>query len=259
MATDRGPKPEQPVLRPPRRLTALELAELVRTPAPSPAGTRQRSSPDDWGRRAPRSSPPPATGRVSRRPLSPGKGTIHGRGVAAVACELRFLAGSIGVATADRLVRAIHWATWERLPIVARPHFRRSRMQEGTVAFLQMVETPVRPSSSTAPHHRAALPGLPALADHRRCLRLLGLARPRRGRRARSDDRLPGAARPRGAVRTQLPRRCAGRREPAAARHPRRCRGPAGPRSGHRERARRRDRTAGRPARGGPAAPGADP
>ena len=69
-----------------------------------------------------------------------GEGRIRGRRVALVACEFGFLAGSIGVRAADRLVRAVERATDERLPLLASPTSGGTRMQEGTVAFLQMVK-----------------------------------------------------------------------------------------------------------------------
>lgn len=67
-------------------------------------------------------------------------GTIHGRRVAVIAGDARFLGGSIGVAAGERLTHAIERATAERLPIVALPIGGGTRMQEGTVAFLQMVK-----------------------------------------------------------------------------------------------------------------------
>lgn len=69
-----------------------------------------------------------------------GEGRIRGRRVAVVACEFGFLAGSIGVRAADRLVSAVERATDERLPLLASPASGGTRMQEGTVAFLQMVK-----------------------------------------------------------------------------------------------------------------------
>ena len=69
-----------------------------------------------------------------------GEGRIRGRRVAVVACEFGFLAGSIGVQAAERLVLAIEQATDERLPLLASPTSGGTRMQEGTVAFLQMVK-----------------------------------------------------------------------------------------------------------------------
>lgn len=69
-----------------------------------------------------------------------GEGTIRGRRVAVMACEFSFLAGSIGVAAAERLVRAVERATAERLPLLAAPVSGGTRMQEGTMAFVQMVK-----------------------------------------------------------------------------------------------------------------------
>jgi acetyl-CoA carboxylase carboxyl transferase subunit beta len=69
-----------------------------------------------------------------------GEGRVRGRRVAVVACEFGFLAGSIGVRAADRLVQAVERATDERLPLLASPTSGGTRMQEGTVAFLQMVK-----------------------------------------------------------------------------------------------------------------------
>ncbi|WTW92926.1 acetyl-CoA carboxylase carboxyltransferase subunit alpha/beta [Streptomycetaceae bacterium NBC_01309] len=88
--------------------------------------------------------------------LVTGEGRIHGRRVAVVACEFAFLAGSIGVAAAERLVRAIERASAERLPLVASPTSGGTRMQEGTVAFLQMVKI----SAAVAAHKAAGLPYL---------------------------------------------------------------------------------------------------
>ena len=85
-----------------------------------------------------------------------GEGLMRGRRVAVVACEFRFLAGSIGVASAERLVTAIERATAEGLPLLAAPVSGGTRMQEGTVAFMQMVKI----SAAIAAHKGAALPYL---------------------------------------------------------------------------------------------------
>ena len=69
-----------------------------------------------------------------------GEGTVFGRRVALVACEFDFLAGSIGVAAAERITAAVQRATAERVPVLASPSSGGTRMQEGTVAFLQMVK-----------------------------------------------------------------------------------------------------------------------
>ncbi|WGW13779.1 carboxyl transferase domain-containing protein [Saxibacter everestensis] len=83
-----------------------------------------------------------------------GEGLIRGRRVALVACEFRFLAGSIGLAAAERLVKAIERATAEGLPLLAGPASGGTRMQEGTLAFLSMVKI----TAAVAAHRRAGLP-----------------------------------------------------------------------------------------------------
>ncbi|OPC84322.1 acetyl-CoA carboxyl transferase [Embleya scabrispora] len=88
--------------------------------------------------------------------LVTGEGRIHARRVAVVACEFDFLAGSIGVAGAERLTLAVERATAEGLPLVASPTSGGTRMQEGTVAFLQMVKI----SAAVAAHRAAGLPYL---------------------------------------------------------------------------------------------------
>lgn len=69
-----------------------------------------------------------------------GEGLLRGRRVAVIACEFAFLAGSIGVAAAERIVSAVERATELGLPLIASPTSGGTRMQEGTVAFVQMVK-----------------------------------------------------------------------------------------------------------------------
>lgn len=85
-----------------------------------------------------------------------GEGSIRGRRVALMACEFSFLAGSIGVAAAERLVRAVERATAEGIPLLAAPVSGGTRMQEGTLAFVQMVKI-----TAAIAHHKAC--GLPYL------------------------------------------------------------------------------------------------
>ncbi|MGE2734963.1 carboxyl transferase domain-containing protein [Mycolicibacterium vaccae] len=85
-----------------------------------------------------------------------GEGRVFGRRVAVVACEFDFLAGSIGVAAAERIVAAVHRATAEGLPLLASPSSGGTRMQEGTVAFLQMIKI----AAAVELHKRAHLPYL---------------------------------------------------------------------------------------------------
>jgi acyl-CoA carboxylase subunit beta len=88
--------------------------------------------------------------------VATGEGRIAGRRVAVLAGEFGFLGGSIGVATAERLVRGIERATAERLPLLAAPTSGGTRMQEGTVAFLQMVKI----AAAVAAHRAEGLPYL---------------------------------------------------------------------------------------------------
>lgn len=90
-----------------------------------------------------------------------GTALLGGRRVAVIACEFSFLAGSIGVAAAERIVTAIERATAEGLPLLASPTSGGTRMQEGTVAFVQMVKI----AAAVAAHKSAHLPYLVYLRD----------------------------------------------------------------------------------------------
>ncbi|WP_264992235.1 acetyl-CoA carboxylase carboxyltransferase subunit alpha/beta, partial [Mycobacterium montefiorense] len=95
-----------------------------------------------------------ATGRDEA--VLTGEGRIFGRRVAVVVCEFSFLGGSIGVAAAERITDAVQRATAERLPLLASPSSGGTRMQEGTVAFLQMVKI----AAAVRLHKQAHLPYL---------------------------------------------------------------------------------------------------
>ncbi|MGD7732517.1 carboxyl transferase domain-containing protein [Propionibacteriaceae bacterium G57] len=69
-----------------------------------------------------------------------GEGTINGHRVAAIVSEFNFLAGSVGAAAAERIVRAFERATVERLPVFSGTASGGTRMQEGTPAFVTMVK-----------------------------------------------------------------------------------------------------------------------
>ncbi|MEU7142776.1 carboxyl transferase domain-containing protein [Nocardia sp. NPDC046473] len=85
-----------------------------------------------------------------------GEGLLRGRRVAVIACEFGFLAGSIGVAAAERIVTAVERATELGLPLLASPTSGGTRMQEGTVAFVQMVKI----AGAVAAHKAAGHPYL---------------------------------------------------------------------------------------------------
>ncbi|MBT2597125.1 carboxyl transferase domain-containing protein [Arthrobacter sp. ISL-72] len=85
-----------------------------------------------------------------------GEGLIRGRRVAVIVSEFRFLAGSIGLAAAERITTAVERATREGLPLLAGPASGGTRMQEGTIAFLSMVKI----SAAVRAHRQAGLPYL---------------------------------------------------------------------------------------------------
>jgi acyl-CoA carboxylase subunit beta len=85
-----------------------------------------------------------------------GEGRIGGRRVALAISEFGFLAGSIGLATADRLVHLFERATAEGLPVLSSPASGGTRMQEGTPAFVAMVKI----TTAVRRHKQAGLPYL---------------------------------------------------------------------------------------------------
>jgi len=85
-----------------------------------------------------------------------GEGRIGGHRVAVAASEFGFLGGSIGVAAGQRLTSAAERATAGRLPLITLPASGGTRMQEGTVAFLQMVKI----TAAVTAHQAAHLPYL---------------------------------------------------------------------------------------------------
>lgn len=82
-----------------------------------------------------------------------GSGSLRGHPVAVIVGEFRFLGGSIGTATAARIVAAVERATAERLPLFAATSSGGTRMQEGTPAFVEMVSV----SRAVLAHRQAGL------------------------------------------------------------------------------------------------------
>ncbi|MFE7118412.1 carboxyl transferase domain-containing protein [Streptomyces sp. NPDC057654] len=139
------------------RTPALELIEAVVDPGSwrcwdEPAGALDDTPDPDY--RADLRAARERTGLDES--VITGEGRLRGRRVAVVACEFRFLAGSIGVVAGERLVRAVERATELRLPLLAAPASGGTRMQEGTVAFLQMVKV----AAAITDHKGAGLPYL---------------------------------------------------------------------------------------------------
>jgi len=85
-----------------------------------------------------------------------GRASVKGRPVAVLVNEFGFLAGSIGVAAARRIVSAVRRATAEGLPVLATTASGGTRMQEGTPAFVTMVDI----SRALMDHKAAGLPYL---------------------------------------------------------------------------------------------------
>ena len=85
-----------------------------------------------------------------------GAGLLQGHDVAVVVSEFGFLGGSIGRATARRIVTALTRATRERLPVLVATSSGGTRMQEGTPAFVEMVAI----SRAVVAHKAAGLPYL---------------------------------------------------------------------------------------------------
>lgn len=85
-----------------------------------------------------------------------GRALVKGRPVAVVVNEFRFLAGSIGQVAADRIVAAVRRATAEGIPVLATTASGGTRMQEGTPAFVRMIDI----SRALMDHKAAGLPYL---------------------------------------------------------------------------------------------------
>jgi acetyl-CoA carboxylase beta subunit len=82
-----------------------------------------------------------------------GRGLLRGHQVSVIVGEFRFLGGSIGTATAARIVAAVERATEHRLPLLAATASGGTRMQEGTRAFVEMISI----SRAVLAHKRAGL------------------------------------------------------------------------------------------------------
>lgn len=138
-----------------RRWTASELLELVLDPG----------SFESWDQPVDTSGHPAKYRAVlasaaekagTDESVLTGHGRVRGRPVVVVVNEFRFLGGSIGQAAAQRITAAVRRATAERLPILATTASGGTRMQEGTPAFLRMVEI----SRAVMDHRDAGLPYL---------------------------------------------------------------------------------------------------
>lgn len=85
-----------------------------------------------------------------------GQARIRGHEVALVVGEFAFMGGSVGTVTGDRITGAVRRATREGLPIIAATASGGTRMQEGTPAFVKMLDI----SRAVVAHREAGLPYL---------------------------------------------------------------------------------------------------
>ncbi|WP_367734243.1 carboxyl transferase domain-containing protein [Microbacterium sp. LMI1-1-1.1] len=86
--------------------------------------------------------------------LLTGEAMIRGTRVALIVSEFAFLGGSVGVEAAHRLAAAFERAGKQQLPVVALPASGGTRMQEGTRAFLAMIDV----AASVAEYRELGLP-----------------------------------------------------------------------------------------------------
>ncbi len=73
--------------------------------------------------------------------IATGRGTVGSHPLALIASRYSFLGGSIGVAAGERIARAFERALKARLPVLAVTASGGTRMQEGSLAFVQMIKT----------------------------------------------------------------------------------------------------------------------
>jgi acetyl-CoA carboxylase carboxyl transferase subunit beta len=70
-----------------------------------------------------------------------GTGSIDGRPVAICVMDFAFMGGSMGAVVGEKVARAAEAATVERVPLVIVSASGGARMQEGTLALMQLVKT----------------------------------------------------------------------------------------------------------------------
>lgn len=143
--TDRTDRPE--------RISATELlAKLVDEGSWHPWDSQITALPDDAGYAGDIGRAREKTGLDES--IISGEAKVNGVRVAVVVSEFGFLGGSIGRDAGRRVVTAIRRATAESLPMLALPASGGTRMQEGTAAFLQMVNI----TAAVVDHKAAHLP-----------------------------------------------------------------------------------------------------
>jgi acetyl-CoA carboxylase carboxyl transferase alpha subunit/acetyl-CoA carboxylase carboxyl transferase beta subunit len=93
--------------------------------------------------------------------VTTGTAAIEGRPVMLAVMDFRFLGGSLGSGTGERILRAAEEALARRLPLVIVSASGGARMQEGIVSLMQMART----CAAIARLHEAGLPYISVLTD----------------------------------------------------------------------------------------------
>ena len=70
-----------------------------------------------------------------------GYGAIDGKRVSIAAMDFAYMGGSMGSVVGDKITRAAEAALQERIPYIAISTSGGARMQEGTLALMQLVKT----------------------------------------------------------------------------------------------------------------------
>jgi acetyl-CoA carboxylase carboxyl transferase beta subunit len=90
-----------------------------------------------------------------------GSGTIGGRRVAIVVMDFAFMGGSMGSVVGEKVTRAGEFALAERVPLVVVSASGGARMQEGTLALMQLAKT----SAIIGRLHEAGVPYVSVMTD----------------------------------------------------------------------------------------------
>lgn len=90
-----------------------------------------------------------------------GYGRIHGQAVTLAVMDFRFLGGSLGGGTGDKILLAATYALKHRLPYIVVSASGGARMHEGIISLMQMPKT----CAGISALHRAGVPYLSVLTD----------------------------------------------------------------------------------------------
>ena len=90
-----------------------------------------------------------------------GRADIHGRPVIIAIMDFRFLGGSLGSGTGEKILRAAEYALRHKLPYLVFSASGGARMHEGIVSLMQMAKT----CAGIARLHKARVPYISVLTD----------------------------------------------------------------------------------------------